>query len=340
MSKLEKNKELLEKINDNKLKKAEKDLLIIYKKGLKNIRVKMLETAEKSSWTLIELRKYGRLEKLQNEILEEIKKLSVSTYTGLKKFNTDMILLNHSRSAYGYVKEVGVFLDFQKLNPEKIKNIVTQPYPGVDLSSFIKKIGAKTFDKIKIAIGTGLTTGESLVSITSEVKKIMGASFHEAFRVVRTESMRAASKAQLDVTDQAIDMGLDVRKRWLSTLDFRTRDTHVKIDKQLADKEGFFHIGQYKAVAPRLFGVASEDIQCRCSYTEEIKNITQKITKRFDNITKKFIDNMSYQDWLDKYYGGEKSKEKIKKDVDKFKGTLLKKKDINRIIGTKTPKKN
>jgi hypothetical protein len=301
MSELENQRSITTKIIDKKLTASEKQLLTIYKSSLTNIRNKLLELNERSTWTQTDLMKYDRLNKLQDQILLEIKELSNKVYTEIKNTNKDITVTEYNRSSYGYTKEVGVFLSFDRINTELIKSIVEMPYPNIPLSDFIKKIGSATYEKIKVILGSTLLTGDGVQTASKQIKDLLGVSYKEALRIARTEGLRARSKAQLEVTNKAKNLGLDIKKRWLSTLDFRTREDHRKLDRQYADDEGYFHVSGYKAQAPRMFGVASLDINCRCTYTEEVVGISEPIMKRKDNITKELIDNMDYNTWYQKY---------------------------------------
>jgi uncharacterized protein with gpF-like domain len=301
MSELEKQRKITNDIIEKKLTDSEKQLIEIYKNAFTSIKSDLVDLNNKSDWTITELRKYDRLSKVQNQILDEIKKLSKNTYDEIKNTDSDVVWEQYQRSNFGIIKEVKVLLDFQHLNAEQIKAIVEMPYPNIPLKDFINRIGATTFEKIKIILGTNLAVGNSFSEIATKIKDTLGISFNQALRIARTEGLRSSSKAQLESTDQATALGLDIQKIWNSTLDLRTRLDHRKLDGQVADKNGFFYVSGYKAQAPRMFGVAREDINCRCSYTEKIVDISEPIKKRFDNETKKLIDNITYDEWFEKY---------------------------------------
>ncbi|MGF0470343.1 phage minor head protein [Lysinibacillus fusiformis] len=74
---------------------------------------------------------------------------------------------------------------------------------------------------------------------------------------------RVRSQVDLAMEEQASKTAW-LTKVWMSSLDTRVRKSHRKLDGQKADKDGYFHYGKWKSKAPRLWGVASMDIQCRC----------------------------------------------------------------------------
>lgn len=63
-------------------------------------------------------------------------------------------------------------------------------------------------------------------------------------------------------------MGIDVRARWMATLDSRTRDSHRKLDGEVAGDDGKFSNGLRYPGDPE--GPASEVWNCRCTLVASI----------------------------------------------------------------------
>jgi hypothetical protein len=92
-------------------------------------------------------------------------------------------------------------------------------------------------------------------------------------RVVRTEAGRCWSEGAEKSHEAAIEAGLDVKKRWSAALDSRTRLSHARLDGTYADKDGLFWISGSSAPQPRQFGVAAEDINCRCAVYDVLEGL-------------------------------------------------------------------
>lgn len=100
--------------------------------------------------------------------------------------------------------------------------------------------------------------------IARNLKNAANISFNNAVRIARTEGHRVTQEATWNCQSEAKKRGCAILKRWDSTLDGRTRRTHQELDGQTKDIDEPFVINGHSAMYPSGFGVASEDINCRC----------------------------------------------------------------------------
>lgn len=90
--------------------------------------------------------------------------------------------------------------------------------------------------------------------------------------------------------------GIKGNKKWISTLDDRTRFDHRKMDGEQPDSEGLYHFPEgTTTTAPGLSGIPEEDINCRCTEGIAIEGLESKY--RRDNMTKEAIEMTNYEDW-------------------------------------------
>lgn len=142
-------------------------------------------------------------------------------------------------------------------------------------------------------IATATSSGQAYRKTAKELEKLFTKGYNQALVVVRTESGRMFSEGFLDAHNKAVSAGIELQKRWVATLDGRTRDTHAFLDGKLADKDGWFYSSGAKAQAPHLFGVASEDINCRCDVTDELEGFPPEL-RRYDGDINPYV---TFKDW-------------------------------------------
>lgn len=102
--------------------------------------------------------------------------------------------------------------------------------------------------------------GKNYKQTAKQLQKEFGYNANKAKQIAITEKNYYKSEAQLQATQD-----LNTKKVWIHNHAKEPRETHLKADGQVADKNGYFHIGEYKTEAPQHFGIASEDIYCHCT---------------------------------------------------------------------------
>lgn len=177
---------------------------------------------------------------------------------------------------------------------------------GEDVSYLKKSIRAE----LSRGIANGLTWTEMAAHIAHGMNSPFHKAMNKAMRISRTEGHRIQNRAQMDMLNKAKENGADVVKQWISTLDDRTRESHKVLDGQIREIEDYFEVNGHKAKYPGGFGVASEDIHCRCCMGQRAKwNLDQDELNTLQ-------DRASYFD-LDK-----------SKDFEEFKKKYLQASDI------------
>jgi len=154
------------------------------------------------------------------------------------------------------------------------------------------KLAQKYGYNLKVVLASKLKEGANYFSVAKEVSRVTNASYAAALRIVRTELHRVQTLSKLKAFDEAEQsfkrLGLESERIWNSLHDSRTRDTHIAMDQQRADEEGLFTLSGKKVRGPGLTGIASEDINCRCFITQQVKG----------GNTEPEGDLESFEDWV------------------------------------------
>lgn len=134
--------------------------------------------------------------------------------------------------------------------------------------SYLKK-------SVRAELSRGISEGSTWVEMASRISKGMNSPFKTAMnnsmRIARTEGHRIQNQAQFDTITTAKSKGADVVKQWDATLDKRTRRTHRQLDGQIRELDEPFEVDGKKAMYPGGFGIAKEDIHCRCAMLQRAR---------------------------------------------------------------------
>jgi len=159
------------------------------------------------------------------------------------------------RSARAQVTEFGLGISFD------INNASTQTWLDERVKFWSSHVNEETGRLITEEIRVGISEGEGIKKLQGRVNKVFD--FNTEFRselIARTEATASSNQGHLEAYRQA-----DVpRKRWLATLDGRTRDTHRSAHGQTVDREQSFLVGGAEMFMPGQ-GPAKEVVFCRCT---------------------------------------------------------------------------
>ena len=136
-------------------------------------------------------------------------------------------------------------------------------------------------------ISRGISTGMTFKQIAGQLKAKTNIGYNNAVRIARTEGHRIQCQSGMDACYKAKEMGADVVKQWDSTLDARTRESHVAIDGEIRELDEKFSNGLMFPGDPR--GGPAEVINCRCALLQRAR----KALLDEDTIETEYIGDIS-----------------------------------------------
>lgn len=121
-------------------------------------------------------------------------------------------------------------------------------------------------NSIRANVSRGIAFSTSWAQVARNIQNRMTIGMNRAMRIARTEGHRIQNESRFDAQKKAKERGADIVKQWDSTLDKRTRPTHQELDGQAHELEEPYVIPSNgrKGMFPGSFGIAAEDINCRC----------------------------------------------------------------------------
>ncbi|MCM1193345.1 MAG: phage head morphogenesis protein [Butyrivibrio sp.] len=160
-------------------------------------------------------------------------------------------------------------------------------------------------DTVKSELARGFSGGKGYEWMARQIALKTSASFSRAYTIARTEGHRVTSESEMDCMTAAKEKGADVIKEWTSTLDNVTRQTHVELDGQQRELEEEFVIPSSgaRAMYPGGFGIAGEDVNCRCCMNQRARWNLKSEEYRYSRAAGEVVSIKSdvYREWKKGY---------------------------------------
>lgn len=257
--------------------RQEKDVLAqleqAYRLALERVKEKLRKLDERTDEENRQAIAYQRSfqEAVQKQLEQVLEKLHDRAYDTVQAYLQDCYTTGHTAMLYELQSD-GLRLALP-IPQDKVHRAVTNE---TKLSRSLYDSIGEDFDGLKKhitdIISAGFASGASYGDMANQITGKMigdyagmrGGALGRAKLIVRTEGNRIANAARLDAAKAAKEHGADLVKQWDSTMDRKTRPHHVQLDGQVRELDEPFEVDGRKAQAPGKFGIASEDINCRC----------------------------------------------------------------------------
>lgn len=154
-------------------------------------------------------------------------------------------------------------------------------------------------EKISSIIARGIITGSPIQQIADQIGRETGSGNEKAMlRYARTAMTGAQNAGRMEAMREAQEMGLKVKKTWISTLDERTRPAHQMLDGDTVDVDQPFS----SILGPIMFpgDPAADEANtwnCRCTLGYVYPEYRERNTMRYDQEAGKDIEYITYPEW-------------------------------------------
>lgn len=254
-------------------KKVMEQLERSYQKALEDVKDRLRQLDERTDEENRQAVAYQKAfqQGLQKQLERILGKLHSKTYRTAQEYLQDCYLTGHTAVLYELQSD-GLRLSLPvpqdkvcqaAVNDTKLVKPLYDSI-GEDFAGLKKHIT----DIVSAGFASGASYGDMANQITGKMignyATMRGGALGRAKLIVRTEGNRIANAARLEAARAAKQQGADLVKQWDSTMDKKTRPHHVQLDGQVRELDEPFEVDGRKAQAPGKFGIASEDINCRC----------------------------------------------------------------------------
>ena len=254
-------------------KKVMEQLERSYQKALEDVKDRLRQLDERTDKENRQAVAYQKAfqQGLQKQLERILGKLHSKTYRTVQEYLQDCYLTGHTAVLYELQSDglrLSLPIPQDKVCQAAVNDtkLVKPLYDsiGEDFAGLKKHIT----DIVSAGFASGASYGDMANQITGRMigdyATLRGGALGRAKLIVRTEGNRIANAARLEAARTAKQQGADLVKQWDSTMDKKTRPHHVQLDGQVRELDEPFEVDGRKAQAPGKFGIASEDINCRC----------------------------------------------------------------------------
>ena len=258
-------------------------------------------------WRLNQIGRGERMEALRDKLAERVTNANETAVAYTNDATPGIYSLNRNYAAYT-IERVAGNADFTLWDERTVKRLaVDQPdlmpyYPkkralkrGIDLEFGKKQITA--------SITSSILQGKSIKGMADDLqKRITTMGRDSAIRTARTAVTGAQNAGRMDSYAAAEDMGIKLKKRWLATLDNRTRHAHAVLDGQTVAVDKPFTVDGYEISFPGDTSAPGYLVyNCRCTTIADVDapKDPNPLRRAIDPVTGKsvMISDMTYAQW-------------------------------------------
>lgn len=280
-----------------------KRLTANYKEALKEIKKKLADIMESndSQERKISRTKWSRM--LEAQLSTILKNLSEKNVSDMTQYLDTVYREAYLGCLYGMHQDgVGLIL---QIDEDKVERSLNRETDQLKFSQRLYGNVDKLKQDVKEEIARGFSTGRDYISIARQISLRAGVSIGRACTIARTEGHRITEESRLDCMKEAVQKGAETVKQWDSTLDDKTRGTHRELDGQIREVDEPFEIPSTgsKAMYPGGFGIAKEDINCRCVMITRARWALGDEEYKYSRFSGNIISTESkeYKKWKEEY---------------------------------------
>ena len=260
--------------------------------------------ADYKQWRLNQIGRGERYQAMRDKVAHRVTDANAVAVSYTNDATPGIYSLNRNYSAYT-IEQVAGNVGFDLWDEQTVKRLmVEQPdlmpyYPpkralkrGIDLAYGKKQITA--------SVTSSILQGKSIKHMADDLqKRITTMSRDSAIRTARTAVTGAQNAGRMDSYAAAEKMGIKLKKRWLATLDARTRHSHAMLDGEQVAQDKKFSNGCHFPGDPQ--GPPWEIYNCRCTLIAAVGGVdtstAQRRARNADTGQTEVISDMSYAEW-------------------------------------------
>lgn len=252
-------------------------------------------------------------EQMKNALAQDYHNANVIARSIVTGYMPEAYALNANYATFEIEKGLNINTSFTLYNREAVERIAKKdpeilPPPGQKMSEKIAANPDIAWQKGQIQSVTlrSILQGDSIPHMAKTISSELGAeNYKSAVRYARTAMTGAQNAGRQDAFERAKNLGIDLMKEWVATLDNRTRHYHRVLDGQRVEVEEPFNADGVEIMKPGDPSAPGFMIwNCRCTMVGQLKGFEKDINVK----NAKYMQGMTYKEWKEgkETYGGAK----------------------------------
>lgn len=250
--------------------------------------------AEYRSWRQGQILRSKQLSSTLDQVSQAMVNANQVAMTALAGKLPEVYAENANYSAFWMCKETGLAVGFDLVDPDTVQHMLTAGEAVLMLPSVnVAKDMAWNRKLVASQLTQGVLLGEPIPKMARRVQRVTGSNYATAVRTARTTVTGAENAGRVHSYKRAKEMGIELEKEWVATLDGRTRHSHRQLDGQkIPNEEGAkFDNGCRYPGDPQ--GRYDEICNCRCTLVAAIEGVDTSDAERWSRLP----EGMTYEEW-------------------------------------------
>lgn len=210
----------------------------------------------------------------------------------------DVYALNMNYSTYKIEHTTEIDTNFTLYDRKTVENLMKDnpriiPHLTEKQAARIKKDELWNRQHLVSAVAQGILQGEGIPDIAKRLQTVAAMDDNAATRNARTYITAAQNKGRIDSYERAEKLGIKTNKKWIATLDDRTRVEHRHLDGVSIPYSDVFKMDGYEIEYPGDPSAEPEMIyNCRCTLVDDILDWPYN-----DERNDEKLGDMTYEQW-------------------------------------------
>lgn len=253
---------------------------------------------EYNDWMIRKTAMGKRWEELRDNLAQDMNNANAIARSIANGYRPDVYALNHNFAIYQCEHDGKCSTVYQLYDRHTVERLMREkqdlmPPPGERLKREIREGRAAKWNKqnLQSALTQSILQGESIPQMAERVAfTVTVRNMNDAIRYSRTMMTGAQNAGRQDGYKHAEELGIDLQKEWIATLDERTRESHRQLHGERVSVDDEFSNGLRYPGDPA--GADEEVWNCRCTMKGAIKGFDRA---RVEYSPK--MGDMTFEEW-------------------------------------------